>query len=117
MGERYDKLNTSLGRPSIKGGWIPLVEELLEKLDKQFPGWHCDQVKEKFGGLRFYAVPPKDLTKVQADTFYGLISETERASYNICEECGDPGESGSYGGYWMLTLCPEHAKERIEKRR
>lgn len=35
-------------------GWYPIVIELNEQLASLFPGYELHQVKEKFGGLRFY---------------------------------------------------------------
>ena len=42
------------------------------------------QVKQKFGGLRFY-------TDVNDDFINGLISMAESISYKICEHCGASG--------------------------
>ena len=60
----------------------------------------ADQVKEKFGGLRFY---------VQAATskHYDYISFAESMSYRTCEQCGAPGKRYSMG--WHKTLCDIHA--------
>ena len=58
------------------------------------------QVKEKFGGLRFYvgsALP----------SVFDVIDECERLSYTICEICGDTGKPREGG--WIKTLCDEHA--------
>ena len=59
------------------------------------------QVKEKFGGLRFY---------VQAATkeHYNYISFAESMSYCTCEECGAPGKRYTNG--WHVTLCDIHAE-------
>lgn len=59
------------------------------------------QVKEKFGGLRFY---------VQAATekHYNYISFAESMSYCTCEECGAPGKPYTNG--WHVTLCDIHAE-------
>lgn len=39
---------------SCSRGWYPIVIELDEQLATLFPGYELHQVKEKFGGLRFY---------------------------------------------------------------
>jgi len=54
------------------------------------------QVKEKFGGLRFYMT-------CGTDEIYDLISEAETLSCKTCEECGKPGEERATG--WIHTLC------------
>jgi len=57
------------------------------------------QVKEKFGGLRFY-VNSAD------DEVYGMISLAEHMSYNICENCGSIENIQQTGG-WIKSLCPK----------
>lgn len=54
------------------------------------------QVKEKFGGLRFYMTHGND-------EIFSLISEAESKSYKTCEECGEPGDQKDTG--WVKTLC------------
>lgn len=55
------------------------------------------QVKEKFGGLRFY--------KNGGDKRYNEhVQAMQIQSYYTCEECGDPGTfRGDLG--WVRTLC------------
>jgi len=56
------------------------------------------QVKEKYGGLRFYMTAGND-------EIYNLISKAEELSCKTCEECGSPGEERSGG--WIRTLCSD----------
>jgi hypothetical protein len=60
------------------------------------------QVKEKFGGLRFYV-------DRATDKHYGYITFAESMSYRTCEECGAEGRH--YGIGWHRTLCDKHADE------
>lgn len=62
----------------------------------------ASQVKEKFGGLRFYV--DRAIQK-----HYGYIDFAENLSYRTCEECGAPGKLYTDG--WHTTLCEHHAKE------
>ena len=82
-------------------GWLPLVEQLIQDLISK--GWNKDlhQVKEKFGGLRFY-------TGGASDEMNKLIEEAEKQSFKICELCGAPGEPTSTS--WIRTLCPPHTE-------
>ena len=57
------------------------------------------QVKEKFGGLRFYYSGGDNYID-------GVTSMAESMSYVTCEECGKPGTQTSGG--WIQTLCDEH---------
>ena len=63
------------------------------------------QVKEKFGGLRFY-------TTATTEEQNNYIHFAEGLSYKICEECGAMKDTMLYTSGWHKTLCPEHAKER-----
>ena len=58
-----------------------------------------DQVKEKFGTLRFYYTGGDDYIS-------GLVSMAESMSDITCETCGKPGTST--GGSWIKTACLEH---------
>ena len=91
---------------SVNDGWIPLVQELIEKCIEL--GWNKQicQVKEKFGGLRFYI-------NSAPDKIHDLISEYENKSYSLCEVCGQNGELRKNG--WYRTLCELHDEEDIEK--
>ena len=60
------------------------------------PHPRASQVKEKFGGLRFYMTHG-------TDEIFKLVNEAEALSYKTCEECGKPGEGRSDG--WVHTLC------------
>lgn len=110
---RYEALDVPLGK-NVGEGWLPIIENLIEALDKQFPGWACTQIKEKFGFLNFYAAPPANSP---SEKFWSLIQEAEAKSKTTCEVCGQPGAvrnrkvSGS-GWAWIKTLCKAHAKER-----
>ena len=66
----------------------------------------ASQVKEKFGGLRFY-------TNGYTDGIGGMIRMAESMSYRTCEVCGNPGRSNNYG--WISTLCDTHRLERGEE--
>ena len=54
------------------------------------------QVKEKFGGLRFYVNNSDDVV-------IGMISLAESLSLKTCEYCGNPGYPRR--GPWIKTLC------------
>jgi hypothetical protein len=58
------------------------------------------QVKEKFGGLRFYV-------QAATDKHYNFISFAESMSYRTCESCGADGKTYTDG--WHRTLCDIHA--------
>lgn len=55
------------------------------------------QVKEKFGGLRFYVSGGDEYVR-------GLIDAFESQSYVTCETCGNKGKRKNRG-YWIVTSC------------
>lgn len=85
----------------IKGGWYPMVKSLIDELIAL--GWDrtIHQVKEKFGGLRFYAenIP---------EGGEAIIAKYEELSYSICENCGKQGVTRQ--GSWLRVLCDEHSE-------
>ena len=100
------------GSNNVGPGWHGLIRDLEEKLNAIDPDFTIQQVKEKFGGLRYYA----DTSQLDEFTnFHGLIAKAEADSFTMCEECGKPAEPRSLHG-WVKTLCDEH-REEYEQRR
>lgn len=92
----------------VKEGWFPLIKTLIEDLIKL--GWNKEvcQVKEKFGGLRFYV---NDVS----DECHNRIMKSEDMSYRICEVTGKDGKLRTDIG-WYRTLCDEeYEKIKTEK--
>lgn len=85
-------------------GWFDIIYKLSEDIQNLNPpeDFEVFEVKEKFGGLRFYV----ENSNKEIDA---LIYKTEEASYFTCEVCGKPGKPRGSG--WIRTLCEEHFKE------
>ena len=113
-------------------GWRDLIDNLCSRLQfdtdrNDYPQVEATQVKEKFGGLRFYytSIPTKkSLEKEkkwsgsQERAFgvqEGVISVFEQLSEQTCEKCGKMDGVTQTSG-WIVTLCPECMKERSEKK-
>lgn len=79
----------------------PYDREIPEYLE--FP--KVAQIKEKFGGLRFYIDGERD------DYIRGLIDMAEVWAANTCEICGERGEHRDDAGS-LATLCREHYEEK-----
>lgn len=100
----YDALLKTLqGKSKEPNDWdIERTEEIMEhgvdvtpKLD-----WiTVQQIKEKFGGLRFYY----DGGDQQ---IHGMVRMAEIWASNTCETCGNKGVSRTGG--WVRTLCDHH---------
>lgn len=63
------------------------------------------QIKEKFGGLRFYYDGGDDVVS-------GMVRMAESWADKTCESCGNVGKQ-RHGG-WVRTLCDVHEAERQE---
>ena len=95
-------------------GWEKLYTPLLQLCN--LLNIEVTQVKEKFGGMRFYVgeVPPE-----QADMVDALISAIEAQSYKTCETCGIHNNRSREGnatytpvkvttsGSWRKTFCEQ----------
>ena len=88
-------------------GWYDLIDHLCADLqwntDKnnshgRYPQIVVVQVKEKFGGLRFYVESSNDVQDA-------VISFVESLSHHTCEVCGKPGNRTDG---WIQTRCDEH---------
>lgn len=133
MEEKYPEMyGESYGGFCIGPGWWPIVESLSgqissyvkwrnntrEALLKDNPHDHkipnyvepvkVVQIKEKFGGLRFYY-------EGGDEQIYGMVRIAESWASHSCEECGTPGKMREGG--WIKTLCDHHEAERQLKRR
>ena|SRR3990167_7648279 len=92
------------GWPGVGDGWLPIIDKLCTAIqarivEKQLPQLQAMQIKEKYGGLRFYH-------NVNYDDFNDLVEAAEAEAETTCDVCGKPGTLG--GKYWLATRCEEH---------
>lgn len=87
---------------SCDAGWYPIIVELDRQMTAVDPDYELRQVKEKFGGLRYYfrASDPKFSEVMRA-----LVKEAERRCETTCETCGKPGALHTSRHAWLQTLC------------
>lgn len=78
------------------------------KIPDEVPQVVVMQIKEKFGGLRFYYEGGDQFIR-------GLVTMAESWAARSCEECGHPGESRSGG--WIKVLCDEHEAKRQRRQK
>ena len=85
----------------VAGDFRPVPESI--------PQVTLDQVKEKFGTLRFYYQGGDDYIS-------GMVSLAESMTAVTCENCGNPGSCR--GGGWVHTFCTpcEDARELASKK-
>jgi len=128
---KNDLMNSLMGFGfECDDGWFKLIDNLCKDIysfykehgDHKIPThFYVEQVKEKYGGLRFYT------TGCQGEV-HDIIDKAELDSYYICEMCGDDIRNhvyndGEYHSYyrdnlgWIRTLCDKCLKKHIKKLR
>ena len=86
-------------------GWRKCFGMLLVKdIDKALKGreFHSEELKEKFGALRWYFSASEDVYKDVSAVIdaYSIISE------NVCIGCGQPDVGATIHG-WIEPICPK----------
>lgn len=105
----HPKLYSQCQYLEIPPGWYSLIYELSSKLEALIPDQSnldpvrdlmccAAQVKEKWGGLRFYIT-------MGTDEMYDIIDEYERLSILTCQECGEQAKRRA--DKWIATLCDD----------
>jgi len=112
---------------SCSRGWYPLLVELDEQLRALLPNYVIHQVKEKFGGLRYYWEPgdevgdPSDAggeavvggevaiaeRERRIELVQKLVDSAERRAGVTCELCGAAGQLHHTRAGRYKTLCPD----------
>jgi hypothetical protein len=114
---KYPKTLSNLSYFEISEGWKGLVDEITSKIEtinnKYSPSSYirAAQVKQKFGGLRYY-ISIEEIDEQDVRYVYDMIAEAEKRSFTICEYCGSPAKTSKDRTY-VETLCDEH---RISRR-
>jgi hypothetical protein len=119
MEERFPKMFADrYGGFAVGAGWWPILEALCANI-QQHTDWAnregevvpqvvVEQIKEKFGGLRFYY-------QGGDEQVHGMVRMAEAWAANCCEECCAPGIRRNGG--WIRTLCDQHEAEHQERLR
>ena len=119
MEERFPKMfSQPYGGFAVGEGWWPILEKLCNNIQSHIewknretvvvPQVVVEQIKEKFGGLRFYYQGGDEY-------IHGMVTMAESWAAIACEECGGIGTRRSGG--WIRTLCDKHEEEHQERKR
>ena len=99
-------------------GWWPIIETLCGIINGHIKWKNTDtevvpqvvvmQIKEKFGGLRFYYEGGDEQIR-------GMVYMAEALADKICEDCGAPATKKTSG--WIKTVCDTHFEQREAARK
>ena len=114
MEERFPKMFANpYGGFCCGEGWWPILEKLCSNIQSHIdwknkqaevvPQVTVAQIKEKFGGLRFYYDGGDDHIK-------GMVRMAEAWADATCEDCGAPATKQTSG--WIKNVCDKHFDER-----
>jgi hypothetical protein len=119
---KYPKIFKELRVVECGDGWYTMLCVLCECIQLHIdntglafgkeggiPQVEAHQVKEKFGGLRFYYGGGDKHIE-------GLVSFAEALSYTLCDVCGGPARSRNSPGGWIFTRCEGHKPGFTEKK-
>jgi hypothetical protein len=113
MEERFPKMFADpYGGFCCGEGWWPILEALCGQIQHHID-WKnktsevvaqvtVGQIKEKFGGLRFYYSGGDD-------EISGMVSMAESWAARSCETCGNRATKQTTG--WIKNLCDKHFEE------
>lgn len=108
MKTRFPNAIGNLQYLETPAGWNRLLLQCAKEMEKtisQLPKskhhlFGAAQIKEKFGGLRWY-------TDNWHDSFEEIIKKYETLSYRTCEVCGKDAKTKNEKG-WVVTVCKDH---------
>lgn len=134
---RIDDLYGAFGL-DCNNGWYQLIRDMCTEITAAYKAESrpvdivVDQVKEKFGTLRFYYHHEGRPITIHAfdnlsdghslrirpggseihQKVAEIVDKYEEMSGHVCEVCGAPGELRT-DLRWILTLCDEHYQKRV----
>ena len=114
-------------------GWHEILDRLCvgieQTLGDEISRFRVEQIKEKYGGLRFYYSLEGDSRRVIDTLFPGgrlrmqdhrtgtlaaridaLIDAAEVESERTCRECGEPGKLRESTRGWLRVTCEAHSE-------
>lgn len=94
----------------VDEGWYQLIVDCDKELTAIDPNYQIFQVKEKFGGLRYYFQPSQSDTSTEMRE---VVAKYEAIAAQTCEATGKSGVLMKSIGGWYKTLNPEYAADTL----
>jgi hypothetical protein len=86
-------------------GWLPLIKLIDCYIAGYDPNYSILQIKEKFGGLRYY------YSSTKTEESYAFVTLLTSLSTSICENCGVVDNNIVVSGSWLKAYCDKCRKE------
>ena len=97
----------------VDEGWYQIVVDCDNLLTEIDPNYQIAQIKQKFGGLRYY-FQPSDVNNGELYVkMNSVILAHEKIASITCEATGKPGVLMKSRSGWLKTLDPEYAKSTL----
>jgi len=111
-----DRIPEAWGKSISCGpGWDQIIIDLDRALAELDPDYVIHQVKEKFGGLRFYYDSERAREDPElARKMSRLVDEAEQKAERTCADTGNPGVLMVGRGHWYRTLDPVTAGAQFD---
>lgn len=102
-------------------GWLHIIERLDDRLSEIDPNYDIDQIKQKFGGLRYYfGTNQRGWEKLRLlgkwgyqnkcrrqNKMYELVEQAMHEAWRTCECCGTTDSVTTNPRGCIQTLCKE----------
>ena len=96
---------------AVDEGWYQIIVDCDKELSAVDPHYKILQIKEKFGGLRYYIEPSE--TCYEDRRLVQIITKYEEIASKTCEATGEPGVLMRSIGGWFKTLNPRYAETSL----
>ena len=111
LNEDYDYNHT--WADDIPDGWrLAFGDQMLEELSQLLKKYNIEkdyfivQIKEKFGGLRWY---DNGFSEKGSKEYFNWLHKYEKLSFKTCIKCGKPATRISKG--WIMPFCNDCINE------
>lgn len=97
------------GQAEAYPGWASIIRYVDKQLGDIDPDYKVNQIKEKFGGLRYYFLSDSDGFELMNE----IVTVAEKESFRTCENCGTKENVATKAdNSWIKTLCKKCRSER-----
>ena len=92
---------------SCDRGWYSIIIDVDQKLAKLDPNYTIHQVKEKFGGLRYYFAATSGVDEDTGKKMNEIVRKAEKLADKTCECCGSNEKVALRDHGWWKTMCDQ----------